>query len=270
MTSLSRSWSFFSLCLVAAALPGAAAVTEEAARKQFLAWYETFTGSVMPPEIMKAYAAKVAAAGASEDEVREHMGAVQKYVAAMPPELLSIHFDKIYTAHKDLFSQEPNGFLVRSVRGVKPGAALDVAMGQGRNSVFLAMQGWDVTGYDLSEQGMAIARANADKAGVKIRTTRASHQEFDFGSERWDLIVMTYAFVNMEDAAFLKKLRDSLKPGGRIVVEQINAGGTGKGPANALFRSFEGLRVIHYEDTVDTAEWSKAPMRIGRIVAEKD
>ena len=45
---------------------------------------------------------------------------------------------------------------------------------------------------------------------------------------------------------------------------------TGKGPANALFRSFQDLRVIHYEDVVDTAEWGLQKMRIGRIVAQKD
>jgi hypothetical protein len=55
-----------------------------------------------------------------------------------------------------------------------------------------------------------------------------------------------------------------------VLVEQPNSGGTGKGPSNALFKSFQDLRVIFYEDTVDNAEWSKKPTRIGRIVAQKD
>jgi 2-polyprenyl-3-methyl-5-hydroxy-6-metoxy-1,4-benzoquinol methylase len=257
------------ICLAAVLLPAPETVPDEAARQQFLAWYRTFTDSVMPPQVMKAYAAKLAADGRPETEIREHMAAVQAYIRAMPPELLTVHFNNVYTAHKELFSQEPNALLVSAVRGVKPGATLDMAMGQGRNSVFLAMQGWAVTGYDLSDQGMAIARAAAGKAKVTIRTVQSSHQDFDFGKEQWDLIVMTYAFVDMNDPAFLKRVCDSLRPGGRIVVEQINAGG-GKGPANALFRSFQDLRVIRYEDVIDTAEWSKAPMRIGRLVAEKD
>ena len=57
--------------------------------------------------------------------------------------------------------------------------------------------------------------------------------------EQWDLIVMTYTLADMENAAFLLRVKDSLKPGGVVVVEQMNAGGTGKGPANALFRSFQ-------------------------------
>jgi hypothetical protein len=62
----------------------------------------------------------------------------------------------------------------------------------------------------------------------------------------------------------------SCSPAAADLVEQMNAGGAGKGPANALFRSFQELRVIHYEDVVDTAEWGLQNMRIGRIVAQKD
>ena len=43
-------------------------------------------------------------------------------------------------------------------------------MGQGRNSVFLARKGWNVTGFDVSDEGLAIACANAGKAGVKTST----------------------------------------------------------------------------------------------------
>src|SRR5262249_16296955 len=149
-------WLLLGLIAVVPSTMGA--VVEEAACKQFLAWYRTYTGSVMPPEVMKAYAARLAADGATDTEVGEQLVAVRKYVRRMPPEVLKVHFNNVYTTHKELFSQEPNAFLVRSVREVKPGTALDVAMGQGRNSVFLAMQGWDVTGYDLSDQGMAIAK----------------------------------------------------------------------------------------------------------------
>jgi hypothetical protein len=81
---------------------------------------------------------------------------------------------------------------------------------------------------------------------------------------------MTYAFVKMEDREFLGRVVASLKPGGVVIVEQLNSGGTGKGPRNALFHSFSDLRVVHYEDAVATADWSLQPARIGRIVAEKE
>jgi 2-polyprenyl-3-methyl-5-hydroxy-6-metoxy-1,4-benzoquinol methylase len=155
-------------------------------------------------------------------------------------------FNKLYSGTSDLFSAAPNAFLARTVTGLKPGRALDVAMGQGRNSIFLAKQGWDVTGYDIADTGLEAARSAAEKAGVRINAVHATHDEFEFGHDQWDLIVMTYTLADMENAAFLRRVKDSLKPGGILVLEQMNAGGTGKGPANALFRSFQDLRVIHY------------------------
>ena len=50
----------------------------------------------------------------------------------------------------------------------KPGRALDVGMGEGRNAVFLALKGWDVTGFEISDEGVAIAQRNARAAGVNI------------------------------------------------------------------------------------------------------
>lgn len=51
--------------------------------------------------------------------------------------------------------------------------ALDVAAGEGRNAVWLATQGWQVTATDFSEVGQAKARALAEHAGVVIDTVHA-------------------------------------------------------------------------------------------------
>jgi len=53
------------------------------------------------------------------------------------------------------FSRKPNAFLVEVTRIRKPGKALDVGMGQGRNSIYLARRGWDVTGFDASDKEYA-------------------------------------------------------------------------------------------------------------------
>src|SRR5262249_31981690 len=59
-------------------------------------------------------------------------------------------YDEIYSKGSDVFSAGPNAFMVRTISGRKPGRALDVAMGQGRNALWLASQGWAVTGFDIS------------------------------------------------------------------------------------------------------------------------
>lgn len=248
----------------------AASDREQQAFQHFVAWYKTYTGSPMPPDVLRAYSTKLAADGLSPDEVKTRIADVQKLAAESPGEMLTVHFNNVFARHTDLFRNDANQFLARMCRDWKPGKALDAGMGQGRNSVYLAQQGWDVTGYDISDEGLASARRNAEKAGVKINAIQSSHQQFDFGKAQWDLIVMTYSFVNMQDIAFQQKVRESLKPGGIVLVEQANAGGTGKGPKNALFTTFQDMRVLYYEDAVDTAEWGFMKQRIGRIVAQKE
>jgi methylase of polypeptide subunit release factors len=96
---------------------------------------------------------------------------------------------------RDGFSALPSALLVESIKGLRPGAALDAGMGQGRNAVYLASHGWTVTGFDISEEALAASRANADKAGVRLTTLKASYDSFDFGSERWDLVVLAFAWA---------------------------------------------------------------------------
>jgi 2-polyprenyl-3-methyl-5-hydroxy-6-metoxy-1,4-benzoquinol methylase len=187
-------------------------------------------------------------------------------------EAMAARFNKMYANPNPVFRTEPSTFLVKAAEGLKPGKALDAAMGQGRNSVYLAQKGWDVTGYDVSEEGLSVARINAGKAGVKINAVLKSHSDFDFGKDQWDLVVMTFSLASMEDKVFLRRVVDSVKPGGMLLVEQFNSapGPGSKGPANALFKTFEGMRVLYYEDVEDVSDWGKMRARIGRIVAQKE
>src|SRR5438445_3611367 len=81
----------------------------------------------------------------------------------------------------EVFTRKPNAFLVEMTRQRKPGRALDVGMGQGRNSIYLAQQGWDVTGFDPADEGVRQAREEAKRVGVKLRAEVTTFQEFDFG-----------------------------------------------------------------------------------------
>src|SRR6188472_1442936 len=61
-----------------------------------------------------------------------------------------------------------NKFLAETVKDRQPGKALDIGMGQGRNSLFLAALGWDVTGFDISDVAVKQAQAEAQKRGLKL------------------------------------------------------------------------------------------------------
>jgi SAM-dependent methyltransferase len=76
-------------------------------------------------------------------------------------------------AGEAVYSRAPTAFLVESVRGVKPGAALDVGMGAGRNALYLAGLGWDVTGFDIAKAGVRQARERARQLGVRLNAVVA-------------------------------------------------------------------------------------------------
>ncbi|MDQ2843371.1 MAG: class I SAM-dependent methyltransferase [Acidobacteriota bacterium] len=90
------------------------------------------------------------------------------------------------------FNPEPNSFLMECIKDRRPGRALDVGMGNGRNSIALAQAGWDVTGFDIASAGVEQARKKASERGLKLKALVKSEQQFDFGVNQWDLIVLTY------------------------------------------------------------------------------
>jgi 2-polyprenyl-3-methyl-5-hydroxy-6-metoxy-1,4-benzoquinol methylase len=237
--------------------------------QEFLGWYKAdYKGPFAPPEVIKAYTAKLIAGGVAEAEAKRRIVVLQRMVSTMPREFASVHFDRIYRMEKPPFKLVASQFLVRMVEGRKAGKALDVAMGQGRNSHFLATQGWDVTGYDISEGGLEQARQLAAKAGLKIRTVCASHEEFDYGTGQWDLIVQTFAFTNLSDAAYRRRLTDSLKPGGMLLIEGFG-NPDAKELRSPLLEGFKDLRLVAYETRDEIADWGMNPARMERIAATK-
>ena len=59
-------------------------------------------------------------------------------------------------------------------------------MGQGRNTIAVARLGWDVTGVDISDEGIRQAVAEAKKQNVRIRTVLEDAEKFDDGNNRYD------------------------------------------------------------------------------------
>jgi SAM-dependent methyltransferase len=196
-------------------------------------------------------------AAASPDPAQ---GSGKRVTAAemLPSETPAEYWDRAYSDPDLVFSTGPNAFVVEVVKGLTPGRALDIGMGQGRNSVYLARLGWDVTGFDISGKGMEVARRSAAVAGLKITTVTASLTDFDYGVGRWDLIVGTYVGV-----AWLEAAVKGLKLGSHVVVEGYaqhpNAPpGAGFGP-NQLLKLFadHNLRVLRYEDAAGEPDWLK-------------
>jgi SAM-dependent methyltransferase len=167
----------------------------------------------------------------------------------------------------------PSTFLVEMTRGVTPGTALDLGMGQGRNAIYLAQQGWMVTGLDPADRVVAAVREEANRLEVSLDALVLRDDQFDFGRDRWDLIVLSYVSVRQ----LVPKVYDSLKSGGRVVVEGFHRDAT-KGASiaggvvfdtNELLKLFDRFRVVRYEDSEGPADAGGVRTRLVRLAAQK-
>jgi SAM-dependent methyltransferase len=170
------------------------------------------------------------------------------------------------------FNRKPNALLAAAIEHRSPGKALDVGMGEGRNAILLAKHGWDVTGVDRAEGALAVAHQQATEQGVKITPVLQSAEDFDWGSQRWDLIALMY-FVGVRDN--MAKIRESIKPGGLVVVEAFlvppdkPSRGVDYWPGQ-LRKLFEnGFEIVRYEETTGVADYGQETTKLVRLVASR-
>ena len=185
-------------------------------------------------------------------------------------------WNQLFSDPQPKFNTQPNAFMVEAVRGRKPGRALDIGMGQGRNALYLAGQGWDVTGVDISQVGIDLARKHAAEVGCKLNTVLARFQDFDVGRSRWDLIVGMYMHSLITEHA--ERIIQALKPNGILVVEGFHRDVMEDLPrrnfplgytTNALLTSFGELRIKFYEDTIGDPDFSDRAGPVVRMIAAK-
>jgi SAM-dependent methyltransferase len=130
-----------------------------------------------------------------------------------------------------------------------------------------------VTGFDPAEKAVALAREDAQKLGVHVKTEIKGWQDFDFGEKRWDLIVLSYVGGRgMADA-----IQRALKPGGVLVLEAFHRDATKEGAIGGavVFDTgevpalFPQLRVVRYEEPVADADFGKIRVRVVRYCGER-
>jgi len=246
--------------------------------ESFNAWVLTNPGKVN----LEAYGEKLAKEGLSQTEIQQQLKSIQRLLSDHPEKGVEITYDRIFSRpltgdpEKDGFTSTPSVFMMEATKGLKPGKALDVGAGQGRNAVWLAQQGWDVTGIDISGVGLAAATANARKAGTSINTVKTTYQDFDFGTEQWDLIVMILSWAPMSDPAFAARLKASLRPGGVVVFEHVLETGKQSFPPmvhgllpNALLTYFKDFYIQKYEEGIWPGDWGGPPAELVRMIARR-
>jgi 2-polyprenyl-3-methyl-5-hydroxy-6-metoxy-1,4-benzoquinol methylase len=246
----------------------------------FAAWVQTNPEKVG----LRIYEEKLIQDGLTPEAAKRQIDALRRIFKEHPEKNIEFTYDRIFSKpltgdpEKDGFTTSPSVFMVESTKDLKPGTALDVGAGQGRNSVWLAQQGWEVTAIDISGGGLAAAAANAEKAGTSISTVKSTYQNFDYGVERWDLIVMILSWAPVSDPDFVTRLKASLRPGGVIVFEHVLSTEKQSFPAyvqalppNSLLSHFSVFHIQKYEEGIWPGDWGGPPAALVRtIVAKKN
>ena len=249
-----------------------ATADEQRLYEAFRAWITAQPADVQQAgeaAVIQRYTAYLQSQGKSAVEARNIVEQLQKIGDRAEVE----RWNRILTAPNAAFNRSPNMFLVEMIKGLRPGRALDVGMGQGRNTIYLAQQGWDAVGFDPADKAVEAAKQQAAQLGVRITTHVARAEDFDWGTAQWDLIVLSY----VGGREYVSNVARSLRPGGMLLIEGFHRDATKTQPiggavvfdTNELLKIYSALRVIRYEDTDAVADFGLQKVRVVRLFAQK-
>jgi SAM-dependent methyltransferase len=132
-------------------------------------------------------------------------------------------WDERYGEPAFAYGKEPNVFFKEWLLKFEPGSILMPADGEGRNGVFAARTGWEVTSFDLSEQGRSKALQLAKEHNVTMSYMVEDFEQLHFEKESFDAIGLIYAHVAAaQKPLFHQRINDWLKPGGIIIFEAFS------------------------------------------------
>jgi len=152
--------------------------------------------------------------------------------------------------------------------------ALDLGCGAGRNSLFLAQQGFDVHGYDISQVALDQAQMSATEQGLTVNLQCADMDSHQFPAKCWDLVVM----IRFMNRALHPQLPSLLKPNGILIVEHhivTHLDVSGPQPAdqdsfrlraNEILDTCNDLHIVSYQEKIAT-DRDERPVALAQLVA---
>ena len=170
-------------------------------------------------------------------------------VAAKPND--KTRWDSKYDTDKFIFGKRPIRFLVNNFHLLPKGRTLDIAMGEGRNGVYLATKGFDVVGVDISEKGLQKAHQLANELNTKIETRVVDLENYQLEKNAYDLVICTY-YLQRD---LFPQMMDAVKPGGMVLVETYNMDYLNYSQfnknyllkTNELLEVFKDFKIIRYQ-----------------------
>ncbi|HVG22945.1 MAG TPA: class I SAM-dependent methyltransferase [Thermoanaerobaculia bacterium] len=139
---------------------------------------------------------------------------------------------------REEISSEPASLLVDAASAFPPGRALDLACGAGRNALWLASRGWEVTAIDGAEEAIRIVREHAPSVDARIVDLERI-ERLPFADESFDLVAILYYLHR----PLFAEARRVVRPGG-VVVCAVKTRGTYRVAPGELAQHFEGFEVL--------------------------
>jgi hypothetical protein len=193
-------------------------------------------------------------------------------------------WDERYSGGTYAYGTEPNEFLTAMASRLPTGRVLCLGEGEGRNAVWLAGRGFDVTALDASRVGLDKARRLAAERGVKITTLHADLADYEIAPGGWDGIVSVFCHLPpVLRAVVHRRCVAGLRSGGVMLLEAYTPGqlalGTGGPPSAELMMDKEtvraelaGLEFLHLQECereIHEGEYHSGLGAVVQMVARK-
>lgn len=128
-----------------------------------------------------------------------------------------------YSNDEFAYGTQPNNYLKEQLQKLETGSVLFPAEGEGRNAVFAAQLGWNVSAFDISAEGKNKALQLAENNNVEINYQVGELQNLNFQKEQFDVIALIYAHFPADIKSSIHKILDTyLRKGGYIIFEAFS------------------------------------------------
>jgi len=166
-------------------------------------------------------------------------------------------WNKRYNTKEYVYGKEPIKFLKDNINILTRGKALVLAMGEGRNAIFLAGNGFAVDGCDISEVAVEKSKLLAGRNNVQLNAFVADLEKYKIPTNKYDLITCIY----YTQRNLIPQIKDGLKKGGMVLfetytIDQLKYGADAPGPKNPayllkhneLLDFFRDFHILYYRE----------------------
>jgi len=194
-----------------------------------------------------------------------------------------------YSSATFAYGKTPNVFFKQQLDRLAPGKLFLPAEGEGRNAVYAAQGGWEVTAYDFSEEAIKKAMILAQEKKVEFTYQNASLDQVDFPQASFDAVGIVYVqYPTGVRTKNFKKISSFLKPGGTLIMEvfsknhlenqRLNPGVGGPKNIDQLydlneikhdFSDFEVIQLSEEKTNLEEGEFHRGLASVIRLVGIK-